>query len=177
MSFRLLMSDHLRLEIAAAHQRGRPLGPSEPVPGCPCPTCTGLPLDHPARVPAWRQADPEGAAASDHERVERWARRVEEARSLGIIEIAARLGCGDPVRRGRELAVRCPLHEDSDPSCRLDSAAGVWYCDPCAEGGDAIELYKRARRLTFTEAVRELAGGRFRMSTPTRTTNGRDLVR
>ena len=152
-----MMSDHLSLEIAAAFSRGGPLDPGEPVPGCSCPTCTGLPEDHPARLPAWRRADPEGAAQSDREREERWARRADAARSLSIIEIAARLGCGDPVRRGRELAVRCPLHVDEDPSCTLDVGTGLWYCFPCGEGGDGIELYVRARRLTFADAVRDLA--------------------
>lgn len=99
---------------------------------------------------------PEGAARTDREQAERWDRRVEAARSIGVVEIAARLGCGDPVKRGRELAVRCPLHADEDPSCRLNVSAGFWYCDPCAEGGDGIEMYMKARHLTFADAVREL---------------------
>ena len=102
-------SEHLALEISAAFTRGRPLDPGEPVPGCGCETCTGLPADHPARLPAWRRADPHGAARSDREREQRWARRVHAARSIGIVEIAARLGCGTPMKRGRELVVRCPL--------------------------------------------------------------------
>jgi hypothetical protein len=152
------MSEHLSLEIAAAFFRGAPLEPGEPVPGCSCEPCTGIPEDHPARVPAWRRADREGAARSDEERRERWERRVEAARALGIVAIAARLGCGEPVRLWRKkLAVRCPLHADSDPSCTIDPVAGVWYCWPCGEGGDAIALYMRARRLDFASAVRELA--------------------
>jgi len=82
---------------------------------------------------------------------------VDAARSVGVVEVAARLGCGEPVQRGRELLVSCPLHDDDDPSCSLDIDAGLWYCFPCGEGGDAIKLYMRARRLTFVEAVRELA--------------------
>jgi DNA primase len=39
----------------------------------------------------------------------------------------------------------------------ISTGAGVWYCDVCALGGDAIQMYMRARRLDFADAVRELA--------------------
>ena len=81
---------------------------------------------------------------------------MDAARHVSVLDVARILGCGEPVRRGKELVVCCPLHEDTDPSCRIDVEDGVWYCDPCAEGGDAIALYMRARRIEFAEAVREL---------------------
>jgi len=183
------LSTHLRLEIAAAQQRGggeaslpptldfpamRPgvpreewrtrlaspaaLEPGEPVPGCACERCTGLPDDHPARVPAWRRKNPGEAARSDAERRRRWARTVEEARRVPIAEVARRLGLGEPRRAGQEVRVRCPLHEDADPSLRLNPPEGVWYCDPCGEGGDGIRLVERALGLDFAAAVRELTG-------------------
>lgn len=150
-------SGHLSLEIAAAFARGRPLDPGEPVPGCGCPTCTGLPEDHPARVPAWRRADPEAGARTDAERRAWWERKVQAARRVSILDLVQRLDCGVPVRRGKSLLVRCPLHDDSDPSLRLDVGEGLWYCDPCGEGGDVIQLYMRARGLAFADAVRDLA--------------------
>jgi len=82
---------------------------------------------------------------------------VDAARSLGIIEIAARLGSGDPVKRGREYVVRCPLHDDSDPSCTIEPTGGLYYCFVCGIGGDSIDMYMKARRLSFADAVRELA--------------------
>lgn len=33
------ISKHLEREIEVSHERGRPLDPGEPVPGCDCPTC------------------------------------------------------------------------------------------------------------------------------------------
>lgn len=127
------------------------------MPGCGCDLCTGIPADDPARQPAWRSADPERAAQLDEQRRQGWERRVDDARHISIIHIARMLGCGDPVKRGRELAVICPLHADDDPSCRVDPDRNVWYCDRCAEGGDGIELYMRARRLHFAAAIKELA--------------------
>jgi DNA primase len=155
-TYRPAMSDHLRLKIAGAVHRGRPLDPGAPVPGCPCEGCTGLPANHPARVPAWRRLDPAGAAESDEARRLLWEGRVDLARSLPLIEVTARLGCGEPVRRSNEVLVRCPLHDDERPSMRLDPGQGLWYCDPCGEGGDGIKLWMRARRLSFVDAVREL---------------------
>lgn len=151
------LSDHAKLEFAAMHHWGRSLKPGEPVPGCGCPTCTGIPKNHPARVPAWKRRNPEGGRAKDRERCERWKARVAAARRVPILEVTMRLGCGDPVKRGREIAVCCPLHQDTSPSLRVKPDSGLWYCDPCGEGGDPIRLYMRARGLAFAAAVRELA--------------------
>ncbi len=152
-----MMSEHLRLEVATAIHRGRPLEPGAPVPGCACPACTGLPADHPARLPAWRHRDPNRAIMADEARRQEWERTVAAARSVPVVEVARRLGCGDPVRRGKELQVRCPLHQDRHPSLRIASDGRRWFCDPCGEGGDGIALYMRARRVDFAQAVRELA--------------------
>ena len=135
---------HLHLEIVAAAHRGRPLDEGAPVPGCGCQRCSGV---DPDEVLA-RQVAPEARHA--------WETRVDAARSVGVLEVAHRLGCGDPVKRGKEHAVRCPLHDDSKPSCTMDLESNLWYCFPCGEGGDAIDLYMRARRLSFAQAVREL---------------------
>lgn len=58
-------------------------------------------------------------------------------------QLAERLS-GPGVRRGREIAFRCPLHDDHAPSLRVDPEQGVWFCDPCLVGGDVIELARRA---------------------------------
>ena len=175
-------SDHLHLEIAAAFDADRKgslpsvddmlaqgvadidprsrrwyldefaepsaLAPGEPVPGCGCPGCTGIPADHPIRRRQLRRRQ------AGHER---FAEIVETARQIPIIQVVARLELGEPVKRGKSLLVRCPLHDDHHPSMSLDEGRGLWYCHPCGEGGDAIKLYMRARRIEFAEAVRELA--------------------
>ena len=150
-------SEHLRLEVAAAFVRGEPLAAGASVPGCCCETCTGIPDDHPAAVPAWRRRNPDRAALTDPGRGRARALKIKSARAVPILEVARRLGCNDPVKRGREVRVRCPIHNDHDPSLRIDPDRGLWFCDPCGEGGDGIRLWMRARRLGFAEAVRELA--------------------
>ena len=118
------LSKHLRLEVSAVFQRAT-LEAGAPVPGCACPTCTGIAPDHPARQVRRPRRDL------------RPALDVDRARAVSVLEVARRLGCGEPVRRGKELAVRCPLHEDKDPSLRIHEDGRRWYCDPCGEGGDA----------------------------------------
>lgn len=82
---------------------------------------------------------------------------VEEARHVPILELVVSLSLGEPVRRGREYAVCCPLHEDRHTSMRLNSDKNVWYCDVCAVGGGVIELVRAVTRCDFKEAVLRLA--------------------
>jgi DNA primase len=64
-------------------------------------------------------------------------------KAVHIVDLAERL-TGPGVRRGREIAFRCPLHDDHDPSLRVDPDKGVWFCDPCLLGGDVVELARLA---------------------------------
>jgi len=166
-----VISPHLSLEIAAVfHRGGQPLPPGAPVPGCDCPACTGVADDHPARIPAWRRRDPARAIRTDRVRLAEWERTVDRARSLTVLDVARLLGvpgCGDPVKRGRELAVRCPLHDDRSPSLRIAADGRRWFCDPCGIGGDPLDLFMRARRIDFGDAVRELASPTSIPTTPT----------
>ncbi len=142
-------SEHTRLELAHAvhvgHHAGDPppLAEGAPVPGCGCPSCTGVSADDPARRRRRRPNRQDRPLP------------VEDARRVPILDVAGRLGLGEPVRRGREWAVRCPFHDDSRPSLTL-SDAGLWYCFVCSEGGDGIRLWELVRGVPFAEAVREL---------------------
>jgi hypothetical protein len=80
---------------------------------------------------------------------------VEAARAVRLGVVAERLGL-DLRRRGHEVVARCPFHDDTHPSLRLNASFGLWYCFPCGVGGDVISLFMRVKNLTFAEAVREL---------------------
>ena len=82
---------------------------------------------------------------------------MSEAREIPIKEIAQRLGLGDPIRTGKEIATLCPLHDDNHPSLRLNRENNLWYCHVCAEGGDGIKLVERVLRVPFRDAVNWLA--------------------
>jgi CHC2-type zinc finger protein len=78
---------------------------------------------------------------------------VEKAKAVQLDQLMRRLGF-DLKRRAGEWAMRCPFHEDSRPSLRINPAKGTWYCDPCGAGGDAIAFMRRWRGLSFPDAVR-----------------------
>lgn len=53
--------------------------------------------------------------------------------------------------------VKCPIHGENNPSLSIHLERGDWKCFACGEaGGDALELYRRVRGLTFAQAAREL---------------------
>lgn len=82
---------------------------------------------------------------------------VERARQVPILDLATRLGLGVPEPRGSdEYAVTCPFHHDETPSLLLSPAKNAWYCFPCGEGGDGIELWMRVNGGDFVEAVKEM---------------------
>src|SRR5439155_19442945 len=89
-----------------------------------------------------------------------WRRRVEAARAIPITQIASLLGLGRPEGGGKEVRVRCPFHDDEHPSLSLNDEKGLWYCNPCGQGGTAIGLYERVRGVGFADAVLALTTGR-----------------
>ncbi|MFM0321102.1 CHC2 zinc finger domain-containing protein [Caballeronia glebae] len=51
----------------------------------------------------------------------------------------------------------CPIHGERTPSLSIHLTRGNWRCFACGEtGGDALELYRRARGLSFRLAAQEL---------------------
>lgn len=103
-----------------------------------------------ARVPGARK-DP--APVAD----DRGPLPVEQARSVSILNVAARLGV--PLRQsGNRYRGQCPFHiGKSGMSFSVDAERGLWYCFSCSIGGDTIDLLARAEDLDFPTAVKELA--------------------
>jgi DNA primase len=62
---------------------------------------------------------------------------------------------------GRWWMAKCPLHDDHEPSFSIDSKNGTWRCfsSGCCghAGGDVINLYALANKITIGEAIRQLA--------------------
>jgi len=77
-----------------------------------------------------------------------------------ILEVVERY---TPLRkRGREFFGLAPCHKDRSPSLRVNTEKQVWYCDPCARGGDVIDFVMLAEGLTFPEVCKTLGIGRKR---------------
>ena len=63
---------------------------------------------------------------------------------------------------GGEQSIRCPVHEDSSPSCSLNIDKGLWHCHACQEAGDAITIIKLREEVDFETALskyQEITGG------------------
>ena len=84
--------------------------------------------------------------------------------AVTLSRVIADLTDQQPVKRSREILVRCPFHDDTHPSLRIDDekAGGVWRCDPCGQGGDVFTFVMVREGLTFAEAV-EFVGERYQV--------------
>ena len=84
------------------------------------------------------------------------ARDKEAIRSaVSLSQVIAQMTGQQTRRRGRELVVCCPFHDDSNPSLRIDDekGGGVWRCDPCSKGGDMFDFVMEHEGVSFPEAV------------------------
>jgi hypothetical protein len=144
-----VLSEHIQLEIANADHHGHrpgerpPLRDGDPVPGCSCSACTGVPDGSVISGRFRREGSFNGESLS-----------VEAARGTPISTIVVRLGLGEPKVRGKRAVLQCPFHDDRRPSMRLALEKGLWYCDPCAVGGDGISLVQQYLGVDFPTAVR-----------------------
>lgn len=63
---------------------------------------------------------------------------------------------GKPNARGWILVV-CPFHGDSVPSLSVNLKHGGFHCFGCGEKGDLISFHAKLNRLSFRDAVNDLA--------------------
>ncbi len=71
-----------------------------------------------------------------------------------------------PLRRsGTGWKGLCPFHGEKTPSFQVHGDRGFFHCFGCGVGGDVIKFVELFDKVTFPEAVRQLAG-RFGLSVP-----------
>ncbi len=63
---------------------------------------------------------------------------------------------GKPNGNGWILAL-CPLHGDNDPSLSINLKHGGFSCFGCGEKGDLIAFHAKLNRLSFADAMDDLA--------------------
>ncbi|MFZ5596834.1 MAG: DNA primase [Bacillota bacterium] len=61
-------------------------------------------------------------------------------------------------KRGRNYTGLCPFHQDKDPSFTVNPEKQMFYCFGCQAGGNSIKFAMMIENLSFTEAVKRLAG-------------------
>ncbi len=61
-------------------------------------------------------------------------------------------------KRGREYVACCPFHNEKSPSFTVSSDKQFYHCFGCGANGSALGFVMEYERLSFPEAVEELAG-------------------
>lgn len=52
----------------------------------------------------------------------------------------------------------CPFHKEKTPSFTVDDTRGTYHCFGCSQHGDVIKFVMETERMSFPEAVKQLAG-------------------
>ncbi|MGP8051164.1 MAG: DNA primase [Desulfobaccales bacterium] len=60
-------------------------------------------------------------------------------------------------QKGRNLLGLCPFHADTSPSFTVAPEKGIFHCFGCGAGGNVFSFLMQHQRLSFPEAVQELA--------------------
>ncbi|CAM2179156.1 hypothetical protein PSAC2689_30222 [Paraburkholderia sacchari] len=110
-----------------------------------------------ARDPGFAKLGESGSAKTPRKRaMTRFSFRRD--RLPPVVDVLALLSIEASKPNGSGYAqVRCPIHGEKNPSLSIHLERGNWRCFACGEaGGDALELYRRARGLSFAQASREL---------------------
>jgi len=63
-------------------------------------------------------------------------------------------------RNGKGFFGLCPFHKDTNPSLSVNPATNLWQCFGCGAGGDAIRFVELFDKISFPQAVKQLAESR-----------------
>ncbi len=76
-------------------------------------------------------------------------------------------------KSGVNLKGLCPFHAEKTPSFMVSPERQTFHCFGCGEGGDVFTFMTKYYRMTFPEALKELAG-RYHITLPQRPVNHDD---
>jgi len=60
-------------------------------------------------------------------------------------------------KQGKDYSARCPFHDERSPSFTVSPSKQFYYCFGCGAKGTAISFLMNYDRLTFMDAVEDLA--------------------
>lgn len=115
-----------------------------------------------------------------------WSRVVRKTKRKGSVDTSA-IPIGDiihfyggEVKEGRNVSVRCCIHNDTRRSAVIDTYGNLYFCHTCGKGGTAVDIIMEKEGIGFKDAVERadeiLAGvGATLRSEPKR--RGRSLPR
>ncbi|MCE1196896.1 DNA primase [bacterium] len=77
---------------------------------------------------------------------------LEKTSYLAVYQEKVRL-----TKKGNKWWGLCPFHGEKTPSFSVDAERGLYYCFGCQKGGSLIDFLMETDKLSFVEAVEELA--------------------
>ena len=76
----------------------------------------------------------------------------------GRTDIAELIGRYVPLKRaGRHFKANCPFHKERTPSFHVNTDKQIFHCFGCGVGGNVFGFQMQQERVTFPDAVRQLA--------------------
>ena len=98
-----------------------------------------------------------------------WSRVVRKGKRKGSVD-ASTIPIGEivnfyggEVREGRNVSVRCCIHNDTRRSAVIDTYGNLYFCHTCGKGGSALDVIMEKEGIGFKDAVERadeiLAGG------------------
>ncbi|HDO31469.1 MAG TPA: DNA primase, partial [Desulfobacteraceae bacterium] len=79
--------------------------------------------------------------------------RIREA--ADIVQVIGE--CVELKRSGARFTGRCPFHAEKTPSFSVNPQGRFFHCFGCGESGDVFSFVMKYYRLSFPEALKELA--------------------
>lgn len=77
---------------------------------------------------------------------------------LSRVDVVELIGARVPLKKqGKDYSARCPFHDERSPSFTVSPSKQFYYCFGCGAKGTAISFLMNYDRLTFMDAVEELA--------------------
>ena len=81
-----------------------------------------------------------------------------------IVDLVARTNIVDVIsarikikKKGKDYWGNCPFHNEKTPSFSVSEKKQIYYCFGCGAGGYTIDFIMQYERLSFPEAIEELA--------------------
>ena len=79
------------------------------------------------------------------------AKAKADADSIPIEAIIAFYG--GEVKEGRNVSVRCCIHEDTRRSAVIDTYNNLYFCHTCGKGGTGVQVVMEKENLGFKDAL------------------------
>ncbi len=77
---------------------------------------------------------------------------------LSRVDVVEIIGSRVPLKKqGKDYSARCPFHDERSPSFTVSPSKQFYYCFGCGAKGTAISFLMNYDRLTFMDAVEDLA--------------------